>query len=360
MFNIKKIHKSLLVVLILLLFFLLYAFNGPKQQYRVLGIGSPCLDIFIPVKDKFMTSISGKKGGSKTLSQSEFSKIIGKFNKNSLKRTTGGSCCNTLKGLANLDQRCALLGRFGNDEAAEYVLETFKTLGLIPKMIASSTPTAQVLCFVTEDHERTMRCYLGASAELCEDDLDPSCFEGVELVHIEGYTLYNGGVAKKAMQLAKANGAKVSFDLGSHELVKQFKETLLEIIPNYVDILFGNSDEYFALTGLPSEQACDKVQKMCKTAVVLVGPKGCFIGSEDNIFHSQAYDAAVVDTTGAGDLFISGFLYGYIEGKPLQDCASLGNLLGSTVVQAYGAEIPKNKWEELRKEISNKAALTKN
>ena len=262
--------------------------------------------------------------------------------------TTGGSCANTIKGLASLGQRSALAGKMGRDPMGKLFLEKFEKYGVVPLIVYSDTPTAQVASLITPDHQRTFRCFPGAGNEFTEEDLIPELFQGVRLVHIEGYAFYNQSLAERSMQMAKEAGALVSLDLGSFELVKKFKGKLLELIPAYVDIIFANEDETRVLTGLGPEEGCDLLRQMCQATVILIGKDGCWIGSPDEKCLCPAIAANVIDTTGAGDLFASGFLHGFLEGCTLKECGRYGNLTGGTVVQYKGAEIPDHKWTELK------------
>lgn len=174
----------------------------------------------------------------------------------------------------------------------------------------------------------------------------------MELVHIEGYMLRNPNFIKKAFHLAKSAGAVLSFDLSHPDIVEKHRELLLELIPVYVDLLFANEEEAHALTHLPPKSACETLKEICSVAVVKIGEKGCWVGSDTTLFHAPAITVHAVDTTGAGDLFAAGFIHGYIGGRSLETCAFFGNLLASAVVQTFGAEIPTNEWIQLKKIIS--------
>lgn len=335
---------------VLQIVFFFYSALSYAQEYEILGIGAPCMDILIHVDDEFLASIDAKKGGSKLENWETFSKIIEKAN-NPAQYAAGGSASNTIKGLRSLGQKTAICGKIGSDEMGQKYIKNINHLGIIGKLVTSSTPTQQVAAFITPDHQRTFRVFPGAAIELSSLDLTPELFRNVKLVHIEGYALYNGSLVRRAMELAKEAGALVSFDMASFEVVQKYKETILELISSYADIVFANEDEAKTLTGLFPSEACDKLKSMCKVAVILVGEDGCWVGSGDYKHHSPAVASKVIDTTGAGDLFASGFLHGYLEGCPLDICAQYGNLTGGAVVEIVGAEIPEAKWKELREQL---------
>jgi sugar/nucleoside kinase (ribokinase family) len=329
--------------------------QATAYEYKVLGIGAPCMDILISAEENFIDSL-GEKGGSKLVEWSFVDKVLNQYSSHAV-IATGGSCANTIKGLASLGHRCAIYGKLGNDEMGKRFFNKMTSLGILPLVDISVQSATQVcLCFISPDGDRTMRCHAGASIELSSLDLSPQLFQNVSLVHIEGYSLYTQDpeFVPVAMQMAKQQGALISFDLSSFELVKKYKEKILHLLKNYVDIVFANGDEVKTLTGLPPEEGCEFLKNICPIAVVMVGKNGCFVGSDSGILHSEAFEAQVLDTTGAGDLFASGFLHGILEHLPLEECSHCGNKIGAAVIEVYGAEIPSAKWNKIKEDSIQK------
>lgn len=325
---------------------------GPSetQHYEVLGIGSPIIDHVIQISEEYLKAIHAVKGSMKAVDYNTFCRIVeNSGSKTNLK--AGGSSANTIKGLARLGHSCAFVGKIGEDAAGQTFIKSIKESGVQPIMVQSSTPTGQLACLVTPDGERTFRDFLGASQEMSPDDLKPEMFTGVKLVHIEGYTLMNEALTQRAMELAKAAGAKVSFDLANFELVNQFRSHIIHLLSRHVDILFANTAETRMLTKRDPEQGCDVLKDLCDIVVILMGPEGCWIGHGFEKFRCFAYPVEPLDTTGAGDLFAAGFLHGYLTGQHLTECAHYGALAGAAVVQVFGAEIPEEIWEKLREQI---------
>lgn len=188
---------------------------------------------------------------------------------------------------------------------------------------------------------------------MTSEDLDPTHFKGVKLVHIEGYTLLTPGLTHQAMEYAKQAGAAISLDMGSFEVIQSCKELLLELIEKYVSIIFANEEEAYTLTGMGPQGACQKLRSLCDVAVVMMGEKGCCAGDKTGHSFYPAYPVKPVDTTGAGDLFASGFLHGFLAGKTIEDCAKFGAITGGTVVQHVGAEIPSDVWDEVHERIGS-------
>jgi|EndMetStandDraft_5_1072996.scaffolds.fasta_scaffold92357_1 sugar/nucleoside kinase (ribokinase family) len=327
--------------------------KSEPNQYDILGIGAPFLDHILTVSDEFLTKIPGAKGGMEPVDYKSFLQIL-ENSGSAVNLAGGGSSANTIKGLAQLGHRCALLGKIGNDQAGKTFLEEIKKLNIVPLLLPSSLATGQVLCLVTPDGQRTFRDYLGAGQEMQASDLKPAHFEGTKLVHIEGYTLMNEPLTQRAMELAKEARAKISFDLASFELAEHYKTQIVHLVAHHVDVLFANVDETRTLTGHEPKKGCAILKDLCGIAVVMMGKEGCWVGHEDQIMHFPAYPVEPLDTTGAGDLFAAGFLHGYLEGRSLRECAHYGALAAAEVVQIFGAAIPDETWEKLRKDIPQK------
>lgn len=317
------------------------------NDYEILGVATPVMDQIIFVEEDYINQVSGGKGGMHPVDYDKLRKIV----ENSGQEPTylpGGSGSNTINGLAQLGHSCGLVGKIGKDEIADRILESLSRLPIKPLYVETDTPTAQVVCLVTPDGERTGRSFLGASREMRANDLSPDIFNNVSLVHIEGYALMNGDLVNRAMMLAKRAGAKISFDLGSFEIVRTYKDHIKELLPRYVDVVFANADETRALTDFEPEMGGDILSELCPISVVLMGKNGCLIHQGSERIHCPAFPVEAIDTTGAGDLFASGFLHGYLAGRPLEECGRLGCLLGGEVVQVIGAAIPREGWERIK------------
>ncbi|MFI5344260.1 MAG: PfkB family carbohydrate kinase [Chlamydiales bacterium] len=317
------------------------------HPYRILCVGAACIDQLMHVSEEFLDQVPGEKGGSDRLTIDELNGIKDKLNTTPI-LAMGGSSANTIKGLANLGEKCGLISHVGNDPLGDHIVEYMKTIGVTGLFTKSSLPTTQVLCLITPDGQRTMRLYAGCSQEMNETFLHPEYFKDVKLVHFAAYSLHKASLVEVAMQLGRDAQALVSLDLASFEMVRKFHGRIMNLLEEYVDIVFTNGDEVFELLGLPPEEGCLKLQEICPVAIVMLGDKGCLIGSHGTVIHSPAFPVQVVDTTGAGDFFASGFIYGYLRGYPLDKCACLANRLASEVVSVQGAELPPEKWVEMR------------
>lgn len=328
----------------------------PKQKKPskpdVLGIGAPVIDYIIEIDEEFLENVPGAKAGMVPVDHQTLKKLLSESKKDPM-LFLGGSSANTIRGLANFGHHCAFIGKIGADLAGKKFLEEMSVLGISTSYILpSETPTAQVLCLITPDRERTMRAFLGASQMMSENDLHHNMFNDVRLVHIEGYLMLNKPVIQKAMEMAKEAGAKISFDLGSFEVVEKNRDKLVEYLSRYVDIVFANRDEIMTLTKLDPEKGCKVLRDICETVVVLLGKEGCIVGHGFEQKHYPAFPVhEPLDTTGAGDMFASGFLHGYLTGKSFEECAHYGALAGEAVVKVMGVDISPGEWLEIRKRM---------
>ncbi len=334
--------------------FLISLFSGsPLFAYKIVCVGSVCLDTTLQVDDAMLQEMTLKKGDTHRVDYEKFKKIL---NASSVqqKNSMGGSATNVARALAYIGQECALVGKVGKAEAPT-ILKDLKEARVIPFLRESSTPTTRVCCLVTPDGQRTMPCFLGASSERLDTTSDLASFAHAEVVDLDGYLLFNGeGYVESLAQKAKEQGAKiVSLVCGSCGVVNLYKDVIVQLLRSKkVDIIFANEDEIRALTGLNSEQGCKELQKLCTIVVATAGKNGCFVTDSSGVIHSPAFTAQVVDTTGAGDFFRAGFLYAYVHGKDIKTCAQYGNLLGKSVVEVFGTSLSSDQWQHLRKDLA--------
>eukprot|EP01118_Nematostelium_gracile_P013621 TRINITY_DN5168_c0_g1_i1.p1 TRINITY_DN5168_c0_g1~~TRINITY_DN5168_c0_g1_i1.p1 ORF type:complete len:200 (-),score=40.39 TRINITY_DN5168_c0_g1_i1:46-645(-) len=192
-----------------------------RSRIEVLGLGSPIVDNTCFVSEDFISSVAGVKGGSQTINYDEMQDILKRASK--MQTSEGGSAANTITGLNMLGTKCGLTGMIGADECGRHYSEKMEKDGIHTEFACNEhLPTAQAICMVTPDGERTIRCFLGASCEFSSRNLKEEQFENVGLVHMEGYNIYNEGgqLLRESMEMAKRAGAKVSLDLASFEIVK--------------------------------------------------------------------------------------------------------------------------------------------
>jgi sugar/nucleoside kinase (ribokinase family) len=319
---------------------------------KVLGIGSPIVDLLVRVEDSFIDGIEGDKGGMMLVDASSLDAILEKSGV-APEKAPGGSAANTIFGLAQLGTPTALLGKVGADDEAAFYKSRYERMGgdVFKLKVSPSAPTGRCLSLVTPDSERTMRTDLGAAAELAPDDVSSADFAGMEHVHVEGYLLFNEPLTRRVLDLAKGAGATVSFDLASFEVVRAVSGFLPELLEKYVDIVFANEEEASAFIGGGSpEKALDALSERCSVAAVKLGPDGALVKNGADTARISAVPAEAIDTTGAGDLWASGFLHEYLNGSgDIAKSGALGAVLGAAVVQVMGAALPEDVWDVIRR-----------
>jgi sugar/nucleoside kinase (ribokinase family) len=326
----------------------------PLSAQNVLTISDSIVDHILFVDENFIAKLPGKRGGCSLINAEEFETLLNQCGATP-QLMPGGSGINVIKGLAALDHHCALIVQVGNDATGEFFVNSLTDRGIRLIMQTLSSPTGKSACLVTPNGERTMRTFLGASGSNAQLSLREDDFNDVDLLHLEGYQLKHHKLVKNAIQLAKQRGALISVDLASFEVVKAeklFIESLLK--EQAIDLLFANQDEAMALTGLSAREACADLASHCSVAIVTMGEKGCYVQQGEHAFHHPAFSVPTLDTTGAGDLFTSGFLHGFLHQWDTVDCAWMGSTLASEVVQVIGAEIPAKKWESIAQGVQKR------
>ncbi|MCK9327944.1 MAG: adenosine kinase, partial [Bacteroidales bacterium] len=195
-----------------------------------------------------------------------------------------------------------------------------------------------------------------AATDLSPEFLSPEMFMGYSLFYIEGYMVQNHDLIRRALHLAKAEGCLVSLDLASYNVVEENRSFLRSVIPGYVDFIFANEEEGRAFTGLEPEQAVAELASLCPVAVVKTGRHGALAQRGQEVTSAPALPVKAIDTTGAGDLFASGFLFAYLNGLPLTQCLEIGNLLASKVISVTGSKVPAEQWSGILEAIQSKKA----
>ncbi len=321
---------------------------------RILGIGNALMDVVVKLTDDQVLAANNLPKGSMTLVNAETSKHIdeqtGSFEK---LLTPGGSVANSVHGLAQLGAQAGFIGKVGTDELGSIYFNELMKIGAIPELFKSEqTPTGRAMALVTPDGERTFGTFLGAAIELTPADLTANLFEGYDIAYIEGYLVQNHDLIRKAVYLAKEAGMLVALDLASYNVVEQNIDFLKEVVTNSVDILFANEDEAKAFTGKEPEDALIELSELVDIAVVKIGSKGSLIKQGSQRTHIEAIESTCVDTTGAGDLFASGFLYGVSKELPLERCGQLGAITAGYVIRTYGARMDNETWSEIRNKVA--------
>lgn len=320
---------------------------------KVLGIGNALVDIMTQLpEDGFLSEFSLEKG-SMQLVDIELSTRIDEASADFKKsQSSGGSAANTIHAIAQLDMPCGYIGKVGRDDLGAFFSKDMRENHITPHLLESDTETGRAMALISPDSERTFGTYLGAAVELTPDDLCENYFEGYDVLHIEGYLLFNNELLTRAADLAKKHKLKLSLDMASYNVVEANLDFLKDYITHFVDIVFANEEEAKAFTGKEPREALDEIAEMCEIAVVKVGKEGSWIKRAQECLHIEATEAKPVDTTGAGDLYAAGFLYEWVNGKSLETAGLTGTVLAGNVIEVIGAKLPEERWSKIKKQIA--------
>ena len=319
---------------------------------KVLGMGNALTDILLQIdNDAILSSLNLLKGGMQLIDNERSEEINVAVSKYEKKMATGGSASNTINGITRLGVEAGFVGKIGKDDIGLFFSNDSFNNGVEPHLLLSETPSGRCIVLVSPDSERTLCTYLGAACELEASDLKPEMFIGYDIFHIEGYLVQNHDLIRTAVKMAKEAGLKVSIDLASYNVVEANLDFLLEIIKKYVDIVFANEEEARAFTGKEPEEALIHISEHCDIAVVKVGKEGSYIKSANEHVKVKPRLANAIDTTGAGDLYAAGFLYGLANDFPLEICGKIGSLVSGNVVEVLGAKMTDAVWTEIHEEI---------
>ena len=321
-----------------------------NDRQLIVGIGSALVDILIHEEDEFIHKTGEAKGGMTLVDNTWIERTLA-MGSGSATIVAGGSACNTIVGVGKLGGTARFVGKCGNDKWGRQYEEDLVKQNVEPALLRSDSPTGRVLSIITPDAQRTMFTYLGASAETHPEDIAADSFADAAVVHIEGYLLFNPDLIRASLEAAKTAGALVSLDLASFTVVEQSLDLLEELVADYVDILIANEDEARAFTGQSDEDlALKALAEKAKIAVLKIGPRGSYVTCAGETIRIQPLgDSAALDTTGAGDLWAAGFLFGLVQGYSLEKCGQLGSACGYEVCQVTGANIPEDGWNRIRK-----------
>lgn len=321
---------------------------------KILGMGNALVDIITTLEDDKLLESFGLPRGSMTLVDHETSNFIN-IQTAGLKKqkASGGSAANTIHGLAHMGISTGFIGMVGDDDLGKFFFKDMKSKKIKPLLFKSIRETGRAVALISPDSERTFATYLGAAVELSSKDLDSNLFSGYDYLYLEGYLVQDHDLIEKAVRLAKINGLKVCIDLASYNIVEEHRGFFMELISNHVDIVFANNQEAETLTGEQPEQAAEILGRNTEIAVVKTGAEGSLIYAEGKLYRIGIRPSKPIDTTGAGDMYASGFLYGLVKGQPLETCGNIGAVLSGRVIEVMGAKLDESTWENIRRQVQS-------
>ncbi|CDE59805.1 kinase PfkB family [Parabacteroides sp. CAG:409] len=327
---------------------------------KILGLGNALVDVLSKLdSDETLVKIGIQKGAMDMISREQMY-VIRKYQANTeTTQAPGGANCNTMRAIALLGGQSGFIGKVGDDSLGQFYEEALLKAGVASYLIKTEGPSGACTVFISPDGERTMGTFLGPAPTISPDEITEDVLRNYNCIHIEGYLIVNEELVRETMKKAKRLGLKVALDLANYNIVNAYKGLLEEVIPQYVDILFANASEAEAFTGLPAQEAVKALEKQVHVALVTLGKDGSLIGSEGKFYHVDAEGGKPVDTTGAGDNFAAGFLYGQSVGASLVQSAQIGSMLSGYVIDVVGPQVPADKWEQIKLKVKTILAGTK-
>tara|TARA_B100000965_G_scaffold361003_1_gene342104 strand:+ start:60 stop:989 length:930 start_codon:yes stop_codon:yes gene_type:complete len=307
---------------------------------KILGIGNAIVDVICKVNDEFLINNKLIKSTMKLVDESEFTKLLSTLKIEDT--VSGGSVANSIVGLSQLGNEVGFIGKINDDELGAKYEEGLKkeNVKFFYTKKRETIPTGTCLILITPDSERTMVTFLGTAGKISDNDLDINAIKKSEILFLEGY-LWDEGEPKKAFEKAINNSNKVAMSLSDLFCVERHKLHFLELVKNKIDITFANEQEIMSLIEVKNfDDVINFAKKINKLIIVTRGEKGAIAISGAKVAECSAKkNLKIKDLTGAGDLFASGFLHGYINNKSLKESLNTGTNMSSNVIQIIGARL---------------------
>lgn len=322
----------------------------------VYGIGNPLIDYLCNVDEQDLEKLGLNKGIMLLIDEKKQAEIIEHTKGRNIQYSCGGSCPNTMVTLCSLGIDTTLAGGVGNDELGRMYRTKLKESGVKDECVYKNAVTGTSIILLTEDKERTMNTYLGANRLFDSVDVNIESAKEANLFYFTGYmwdTEPQQRAVKKVLDLYKNQGKKIAFDLADPFAVGRYRQTFLGLIKDYCDIVFANSEEArFLFDNYDAYECCKSMGKLCPIAIVKNGKRGSFISENRNIYEIPLYgSSSPVDTTGAGDTYAAGFLYGYMKGYDIEKCGRIASFLAGEIIAQVGAQFSKEKINQIKKVI---------
>lgn len=319
---------------------------------KIVGIGNALVDVIVHVENEdIFQQFSLKKGGMEMIDEEKKRKIHNQIQH--LKQTiaSGGSTSNTIHGLARLGVKTGYIGKVSNDKMGDFFKKDLQNSQITPHLVFSPLDTGIATTFMTPDAERTFATYLGAASELTPKDIDESILQKYNYIHVEGYLIFNADLIEQVCYLAKKNNLIISMDMGSYNVMEDYRDFMMHLLKNYVNIIFGNEEEVRALTQIDEIKGLEKLAKTCDVAVVKLGKKGSIVKMNNQVYNIPPVGGDCIDANGLGDIYASGFLYGLIHDYSPEKSGWLASHLAYVLGNTVGAKLSDEQWVTVKKEI---------
>ena len=319
---------------------------------NTIGLGNALVDVLLRIEnEKVLSEIGVQRGAMDMISEEQMIAIQSSQKHLDRTMTPGGSVCNTMRAMAKLGAASGFIGKIGSDDIGTFYEKALESAGVSPYFIKTDGVSGCCTVLISPDGERTMCTFLGPAPTIAPEEISESILSAYQCIYLEGYLIVNEDLVRSTLQKAKKMGLRIAMDLSNFNIVNAFKGLWEEIIPEYVDILFSNESEAEAFTGLKPNEAVKKLSEIVEISVVTIGKEGALIGSKGNVIAVSAEGGKPLDTTGAGDNFAAGFLYGQSVEATLEQSARIGSTLAGHVIDVIGPQIPDAEWEQIKLKV---------
>ncbi len=315
------------------------------MTYDVYGVGNSLVDIQARIDDSLLSRLEFTKGIMTLVDEATQTRVLSALDGAAINRCAGGAAANTIAGVADFGGQAAYAGKLGHDERGEFWLKDMRELGVKIEVPQTDGQTGTCVCLITQDAQRTMLTHLGLSSTLGPDDISEAQIKQSKFVYIEGY-LFTGDSTKaaalKAVDLAKKHGVKIAFTVSDPFLINFNRDLFWELIAGPVDLLFCNLEEARSLTGLTDPIECaQKIHSHAADVALTLGADGSLLMHGGKAFPVEGVAVQAVDTTGAGDMYAAGVLYGITNGLTWQQAGHVASHAAARVVAQMGARLHK-------------------
>ncbi len=320
----------------------------------VYGIGNPLIDYICSVTEKDLADLNLSKGTMLLIDSDKQNEIVEHTKGRDIIYSCGGSCPNTMVTLSSLGVKTILAGSIGDDDLGREYRLRLKESNVVDQLVTKKeSVTGTSIILLTNDKERTMNTYLGANRLFTPEDVVEESALQADLFYFTGYMWDTDNQKKsvlKTLKLFKDKGKKIAFDVADPFAVGRYRQTFQELIADYCDIVFANSEEArYLMDNYDPYECCRSLGKLCPIAIVKNGKKGSFISNNRVITQIPSYGTSIpVDTTGAGDTYASGFLYGYLTGRDLVSSCNIASYLAGEIIARIGAQFDKDSIVKLK------------
>lgn len=313
------------------------------MSYDVYGVGNALVDIQAQVSDALLEKLDFAKGIMTLVDEPTQQSVLSELAGSSINRCAGGSAANTVIGVADFGGKAAYAGKVGRDPIGDFCLEDMRRMGVSIEVPQAAGQTGTCVVLITDDAQRTMLTHLGVSATLSPDDIDEEEIAKAKYVYIEGYLFTAAdpkAAAYRAIELAKKHGVKVAFTVSDPFLINSFRDEFRSLIEGPVDLLFCNLEESRSLTGLDDPIECAReIHQHTENVALTLGPDGSILMHANEVIPIEGVPTNAIDTTGAGDMYAAGLLYGITNSLSWQQSGHLASHAAARIVAQLGARL---------------------